>query len=272
MEQGCIHIIPVGFEYDRIVRPLFRYSVEEVILLRSSNVEFEKQHELEDHFLKRLEQFPVKMRTISIDIYDFDGMFASLTELIRAEAARGMPVYINLSAAPKLEMIALLMAASMVRESGNIRLLYVKPEEYLQGRMMEEMRLASRKPPEKAKEIVERATEEFMEKGLAFGMSEVIELCPLPVEVPGETEEDILVSLGKGQVDSLKELVERMRKDRKRTPRSNVVYHLESLRRKNLVNMVPGDGKRVQVSLTRTGRLFLQALTGETERGIDAIS
>jgi CRISPR locus-related DNA-binding protein len=263
MENRCIHIVPIGFEYDRVVRPLLKYSVDEVILLRSSNVEFQKQHELEEHFLKKLEGVPVPMRTVEIDIYDFDQMFRSLYKLIREESAGGRKVYINLSAAPKLESIALIMAASMCRETGDIRLIYIKPEEYLQGRMLWEMRQASRKPAERAKEMLTSSTEEFMEKGVAHGLKEIIELAPLPVELPSETEHDILQGLAEGEVDSLKELVDRVRKSKKKIPRSNVVYHLESLRKKNLVTVEAGNGKKVQVRLNRTGELFLEALKSE---------
>lgn len=257
MKQPCVHIVPVGFEYDRIVAPILEYPVDELVLLRSKNEEYPGQHALEDNFLKKLKQLPVRMRTVNIDIYDFEEMFRTISALFREELELGRRVYVNLSAAPHLELVAIVMAASMCRDSGEIRLLYVKPEEYRQGRMIDAI-LSMDKSPEGLSKIEEMAGE-FLEGGLASGVREIIELAPLPVELINETERDILDGLAQGDVESLKELVDRVQEKRGRVPRSNVIYHLESLKKKNLVAMT-GDGKKVRVGLERTGKLFLETL------------
>lgn len=264
MKRPSVHIVPIGFEYDRIVAPILQHPVDEVILLRSKNEEYPGEHALEERFLGRLKRLPVKMRSVAVDIYDFEDMFRTISALLMGEVESGKRIYINLSAAPKLELITIVMAASMCRDSGDVRLLYVKPEEYRQGRIIDAMLSVARgsRPKE-----VESIMEEFLDRGLASGVREMIELAPLPVEPLNETERDILEGLLGGEVESVKELVDRVQKGKRRIPRSNVVYHLESLRRKNLVN-VSSEGKKVRVALERTGRLYLESLSqdvGATE-------
>ena len=97
-------------------------------------------------------------------------------------------------------------------------------------------------------------------KGLASGVMEILELTPLPVEPISDTERGILEGLAKGEVESLKELVQRVKAGRRKVPRSNVVYHLEALKRKDMVS-IAAEGKKVKVGLRKMGKLFL-----ETER------
>ena len=67
------------------------------------------------------------------------------------------------------------------------------------------------------------------------------------------------MTLHEGSVESLQELVERLSDKGRRVPRSNVVYHLEALKRKDLVS-ISSKGKKVRVDLLETGGLFLEAL------------
>ncbi len=258
MRQPCVHIVPVGFEYDRIVAPMLEHPVDELVLLRSKNEEYPGEHSLEDHFLEKLRQLPVRIRSVEVDIYDFDAMFRQISALLKSELSLGKKVLVNLSAAPRLELVAIVMAASMCRPLGQVRLLYVKPEEYRQGRMVEALLEAAGKPSQESLEGAKAVVDEFLQKGMASGVKEILELSPLPVEPLSETERAILKGLAEGGAESLKELAQRVRTGRKRVPRSNVVYHLESLRRKDLVS-VASEGKKVKVGLERTGRLFLDA-------------
>jgi len=255
-------VVPVGFEYDRIVAPILEYPADEVILLRSSNEEYPRQHKLEDNFLGRLQDLPLEKRSVGLDIYDFEDMLTSISELFRQELGQGKRLFVNLSSAPSLELIALVMAASIYRNLGEIRLLYVKPREYRHAKMLDVISSAVAKGEEESLGDIRAVAEEFMREGLASGVKEIIELSPLPVEPLSDTERAILEGLTQGDAGSVKELVERIRSVKGDIPRSNVVYHLESLKSKNLVNMET-EGKRVRVSLDRVGKAFLRADMGE---------
>lgn len=257
MKQPSVHIVPVGFEYDRIVAPMLEYPVDELVLLRSKNEEYPGEHSLEDHFLDKLKQLPVKIRSVDLDIYDFEGMFRDLSSLLKQELALGKTVLVNLSAAPRLELVAIVMAASMCRHLGPIRLLYVKPQEYRQGRMVDALLEAATRPSEGSSETMKALVDEFLQRGMASGVKETLELSPLPVEPISETERRILEGLAKGDVESLKELVQRVKAGKRKVPRSNVVYHLEALKRKDMVSVVP-EGKKVKVGLRKMGELFLE--------------
>jgi DNA-binding transcriptional ArsR family regulator len=261
MKRPCVHVVPVGFEYDRIVAPILEYPADEVVLLRSSNEEYPRQHKLEDNFLGRLQDLPLEKRSVDLDIYDFEDMLTSISELFRQELSQGKRLFVNLSSAPSLELIALVMAASIYRKLGDIRLLYVKPKEYRHAKMLDVISSAVAKGEESLGDI-RAVAEEFVREGLASGVKEIIELSPLPVEPLSDTERAILEGLTQGDAGSVKELVERIRSVKGEVPRSNVVYHLESLKSKNLVNMET-EGKRVRVSLDRVGTAFLRADMGE---------
>ncbi len=259
MKKFCVHVVPVGFEYDRVVAPILEYPADELILLRSSTEEYPGQHALEETFLDKLALLPIPKRTVSLDIYDLKGMFVSIARILSEEVASGKTVYINLSPAPKIELIALLMASSVPREPGRVRLLYVKPREYMHSRIVDAARAVAANPSEESIRRLKSIMDEFTAHGLAVEAKEIIELSPLPLEPLSRTEKEILMTLHEGPVESLQELVERLSEKGRRVPRSNVVYHLEALKRKDLVS-ISSKGKKVRVDLLETGGLFLEAL------------
>ncbi len=259
MKNYCVHVIPVGFEYDRVVAPILEYPADELILLRSSREEYPGQHALEEAFLEKLSYLPIPKRTVALDIYDLKAMFVSISKILSDELAKGRTVYINLSPAPKIELIALLMASSVPNQAGGIRLLYVKPREYMHSKIVDAAKAVASDPSDQTIGRLRSIIETFTAHGLAVEAKEIIELSPLPVESLSSTEKDILVTLREAPVESLQELVDRLSKGGRRVPRSNVVYHLEALKRKDLVS-ISSKGKKVRVDLLETGELFLDAL------------
>ncbi len=256
MKKSSVHIVPVGFEYDRVIGPILEYPADEVILIRSSSEEYPGQADLEDHFLQRLLHLPVEMRSIKVDIFDFQDMMSSISGLFREELGNEKRLFVNLSSAPSMELMVLVMAASVCRSLGEIRLLYVKPEEYKLSKLLKSISSAGK--DESSLDMVLSVAEEFREEGLASGVEEIIELSPLPVEPLKDTERAILQGLAEGDAGSVKELVERLHLRGRKVPRSNVVYHLEALKSKNLVSMET-EGKKVRVGLDMVGKVFLES-------------
>ena len=146
------HIVPVGFDYDRLIAPLVRdqLDVDRVVLLEGAvgseaNVEYSKNlaSKLEKDFTNLLgaetEEYVVE------DVYDYDAAFEQAYELINGELDTGSEVWVNVSAMPRTVSFAFATAAHsiMVEREGDrdrIHTYYTVPEKYLETELAEELR------------------------------------------------------------------------------------------------------------------------------------
>jgi len=146
------HIVPVGFDYDRLIAPLVReqLDVDHVILLEGAvgseaNVEYSQNlaQKLEKDYQNLLgattERFVVE------DVYDYDAAFEQAFELINAELDEGNEVWVNISAMPRTVSFAFATASHsiMVEREGDrdrIHTYYTVPEKYLETELAEELR------------------------------------------------------------------------------------------------------------------------------------
>ncbi|MDY7080830.1 MAG: DUF6293 family protein, partial [Halobacteria archaeon] len=146
-----VHIIPVGFDYDRLIAPLVRdkVDVDRAILLQGAvgteeNVEYSKQvaRKLEDDFASLLN---AETEVITIDnVYDYDAAFARAYHLIIDEYESGRDVYVNISAMPRTVSFAFTMAAHAIMVEKDearerIHTYYTAPEKYLETELAEEL-------------------------------------------------------------------------------------------------------------------------------------
>ena len=117
------HIVPVGFDYDRLIAPLIRdqQDVDRVILLEGavgseSNVEYSRNlsGKLEQDFRNLLGADTE--RVVVADVYDYDAAFEQAYELINAEldAAADSEVWVNVSAMPRPVSFAFATAAHSI--------------------------------------------------------------------------------------------------------------------------------------------------------------
>ncbi len=174
------HIVPVGFDYDRLIAPLVReqMDVDRVILLEGAvgsqaNVEYSRRlaEKLEQDYRNLLGA--ETERIVVADVYDYDAAFEQAFELINAELDRtpagdgpGDPlpadggtvagpedsasprqseVWVNISAMPRTVSFAFATAAHsiMVEREGDrerIHTYYTVPEKYLETELAEELR------------------------------------------------------------------------------------------------------------------------------------
>ncbi|MFB6110226.1 MAG: DUF6293 family protein, partial [Halodesulfurarchaeum sp.] len=112
------HIVPVGFDYDRLIAPLIRdqLSVDRVILLQGAvgsegNVEYSERlaGKLETDFRNLLGAQTERM-TIE-NVYDYDGAFERAFDRITAELDDGNEVWVNVSSMPRPVSFAFATAA-----------------------------------------------------------------------------------------------------------------------------------------------------------------
>jgi len=167
------HIVPVGFDYDRLIAPLVRerLHVDRVVLLEGAvgseaNVEY-SQHlseKLETDFRNLLGADTERVRLA--DVYDYDAAFEQAFDLINAELDGGHvesedspanrnaersgegEVWVNVSAMPRTVSFAFATAAHSImverqEDRDRIHTYYTAPEKYLETELAEELRAVS---------------------------------------------------------------------------------------------------------------------------------
>ncbi len=166
------HIVPVGFDYDRMIAPLIRdqFDVDRVILLEGTvgseaNVEYSRNiaRKLEQDFQNLLGAETVREKLV--DVYDYDAAFERAFDLINAEldrdgsaddagasaepAADDAPaereVWVNLCSMPRPVSFAFATAAHSIMverqaDRDRIHTYYTAPEKYLETELAEELR------------------------------------------------------------------------------------------------------------------------------------
>ncbi|WP_224449043.1 DUF6293 family protein [Haloprofundus salilacus] len=166
------HIVPVGFDYDRLIAPLIRdqLDVDRVILLEGAvgseaNVEYSRR--LSGKLQKDFENLlgATTERLVLADVYDYDAAFEQAYDLINAELDRGSEreagerdgpegkrddssggeVWVNVSAMPRPVSFAFATAAHSIMverqaDRERIHTYYTAPEKYLETELAEELR------------------------------------------------------------------------------------------------------------------------------------
>lgn len=292
MAKSGVHLIPAGFEYDRIIKPLFKdFSVDKAYLLihdsKNDRGDYRKQEEAVNRFIAELHKVPIDWEDVKIDIYDFDRTFKVLYDLIHLELKKGNPVYINVSSAPKILQAALTLAAFLNKEHGEIKLFYVEPERYYEGALISTvLELLNDNSNEKAtiKKLKELASS-IQQHGMAEGELVVHEIPPFPIAEITAIEKEMLnvireralgswieyknsnsnyykalqrisKSSNNQEIRSIKEMKELLdKKLGKETPRSNVKYYLSNLEKLGMIE-TEMNKKELRIRLTRAGELF----------------
>ena len=294
------HIVPVGFDYDRLIAPLVRdqLDVDRVVLLEGAvgseaNVEYSKNlaSKLEKDFTNLLgaetEEYVVE------DVYDYDAAFEQAYELINGELDTGSEVWVNVSAMPRTVSFAFATAAHsiMVEREGDrdrIHTYYTVPEKYLETELAEELRsqcellesvLEGEIDDERVAEQLEvgrELLEEFDERGTTigakrFGDGHIIELPVASFSNVKPFEELILFTLGEHEeFESVSELAGTLAcelgEEYTDSFRSKVIYNVDRLG--------PGGkgyiereehGNSYRTRLSRIGELWVRSHADRSE-------
>ncbi|MFD1585354.1 DUF6293 family protein [Halorientalis brevis] len=247
------HIVPVGFDYDRLIAPLVReqLDVDRVILLEGAvgseaNVEYSRNlaEKLEKDFTNLLGA--QTERVVVEDVYDYDAAFEQAYALIMAELDRGREgdgndteiegVWVNISAMPRTVSFAFATAAHSImverqEDRDRIHTYYTVPEKYLETELAEELRrqidlLSDLRDggvdDDRVTERLESAQDlldEFDERGTTIGAKEIggSHIVELPVASFSNVkpfEEIILFTLGEhGEFESVSELAQELARE-----------------------------------------------------------
>lgn len=221
------HVVPVGFDYDRLVAPLVRdkVDVDRAVLLEGERGSSDVARRLREDFASL---FDAETRTVEIDdVYDYDALFALAHGVLSDELDEGNEVRINVSAMPRTVSFAFTNAAQHVvveyegdgegedeNESegkgeaarGSVLAYYTAPQRYLETELAEEVdrtvRLMRRLKNEGLTESVERALDEryshanellreFNERGTTAGAREFdgSHVIEIPITPPSDLKE-----------------------------------------------------------------------------------
>ena len=146
------HVVPVGFDYDRLIAPLVRdqIDVDRVVLLEGAvgseaNVEYSRNlsQKLETDFRNLLGAETERVEIA--DVYDYDAAFEQAYDLINEELDAGREVWVNVSSMPRPVSFAFATAAHSVTlerqaDRDRIHTYYTAPEKYLETELAEELR------------------------------------------------------------------------------------------------------------------------------------
>ncbi|MDZ7688997.1 MAG: DUF6293 family protein [Halobacteriales archaeon] len=108
------HVVPVGFDYDRLIAPLVRdkVDVDRAILLEGDRGSADVARRLREDFASL---FDAETRTVELDdVYDYDALYALAYGVLRDELDEGNVVRINVSAMPRTVSFAFTNAAQQV--------------------------------------------------------------------------------------------------------------------------------------------------------------
>jgi hypothetical protein len=288
------HIVPVGFDYDRLIAPLVReqLDVDRVILLEGA-VGSEANVEYSRNLAQKLEKDYGNLlgaeteQVVVDDVYDYDAAFEQAFALINAELDVGNEVWVNVSAMPRTVSFAFATAAHsiMVEREGDrdrIHTYYTVPEKYLETELAEELRqqvdlLEDLQAGEAVDDRVDKrlATardllEEFDERGTTIGAKEIngSHIVELPVASFSNVkpfEEVILFTLGEhGEFESVSELAHELARELGEeytdSFRSKVIYNVDRLGPGGKGYIEQEDhGKSYRTRLSRIGELWVRA-------------
>jgi len=118
--EEIVHIVPLGHEFDRVVKPFNRLKTNRVYLLtihNMLNVPYitADMYERQRHFLRlvkdALEKKNIEVIVEHTNIFDMLEVMKNVSRIIRAEKAKNNIVYVNISGAGRLTSVAATLAA-----------------------------------------------------------------------------------------------------------------------------------------------------------------
>ncbi|WP_256393892.1 HFX_2341 family transcriptional regulator [Natronoarchaeum rubrum] len=299
------HIVPVGFDYDRLIAPLVRdqLDVDRVVLLEGA-VGSEANVEYSQNLSEKLEQDFQNLlgaetdRFVLEDVYDYDAAFEEAFAMINDELDRGNEVWVNISAMPRPVSFAFATAAHSImverqEDREKIHTYYTAPEKYLETELAKELHkqrelledLQSEGTPEDERigERLDSAREllsEFDERGTTIGAKEIggRHIVELPVASFSNVkpfEELILFTLGEhGEFDSISELAKELAKELNEeytdSFRSKVIYNVDRLGPggKGYIEQ-ESHGKSYRTRLSRIGELWVRSHSNDQETSVE---
>ncbi len=109
--EEIVHIIPLGFERDRVVTPFKKFPATRIHILtvvsrRHGHKLYEQQARFTSLVERDLKELGIEIQIHDVDIFDLLETMKKMAELIKLEFQNGARVYINMSGAGRLTSLA----------------------------------------------------------------------------------------------------------------------------------------------------------------------
>lgn len=128
--EEIVHIIPLGFEDDRVVKPFEKYRANKVYLLYSRAKQSIREKHDPEHFKEavssKLIDKGITVEPIEADIFSILDILSKVSSIIVKEKAEHNNIYVNMSAASKPAAVAATIAAMY----HDVKVYYVKADSY----------------------------------------------------------------------------------------------------------------------------------------------
>lgn len=292
MNAEKIHIIPVGFDYERLIQPISQGSLEadRVMLLYSSTdtIDTEAQ-KLAARMVEKLADTFQTVLGITVnqqpldDIFKFENMYPAAYDIIQDEINKGNEVWVNISSMPRTAAFAFATASnSLIVEEPDLRdrihTYYVSPKEYLVISMIKELREEldfledlvednESSQAEKRLESIRQLVTDIEKSGTTKGARKRngglhVELPVIPPSDLHEFEERVLLFLERvGSTESTSELARQLSREigEKSTNsfKSKVQYNVKQLEKKGFVNRTEVKNKH-RTEISTMGQLWVE--------------
>lgn len=235
-----VHIAPVGYENERIYKPVLEMKADRVwLLVYSKNNKAQVYQQKVEEVLK---QAKIECKTADCDITDLYDVLKVMRKIVNEE--NGNEIFINVSSGSKIEAIAGMMMSMIMVDTMDIHSYYVVPEGYI--------------------------NEPKNGEPLSSGTKEVFPLPSYPIEKPAPQLIEILKILkGHNGRMTKKELAQEacasgLIKASEKNPEQSKYASLtkkllQPLEKWNLVKIIP-EGRNKKVKLTIDGENMLKFL------------
>ena len=118
MGEEIVHIIPLGYEIDRAVKPFEKYKANRVYILsiidtfgKYSPEMTQRQKYYVDAVSSRLKSYGIKVIVKNVDMFEILEVIRHISNIIFTEKAEGNTVYVNISSGGRLTSVAAYLAA-----------------------------------------------------------------------------------------------------------------------------------------------------------------
>ena len=122
-----VHIVPLGFEIDRIILPAKQMKADKIWLLIHDNPSQDKAKSYSDAILKDLKKNKIQVKFAEADRNDVFKILKTVKEIFEKE--KNNDIYVNVSSGSKIQAIACMMACMIFKEY-NVTPYYAEPESY----------------------------------------------------------------------------------------------------------------------------------------------
>ncbi|UYP46394.1 hypothetical protein NEF87_002679 [Candidatus Lokiarchaeum ossiferum] len=253
VEERNILVVPIGLENERVVKSCQIYPVNVIYLLKS-NFESNSDHKeknssqwgieqysktIASEVIKKFENTFFEIQPKNCHLGSLPSTISILNDIYEIEQKKGKlnKIYINISTASKLFAIGAYIFASQFPDI--CKLFYLATNNYL---LLEHLK--------SEKGDLEKLKTEFRKFGLTKGPFKVVNI-PILKSDPFSTDEKRLINyLAQfDHINSIKEILENLKKDTNAKERMNLRRSLEKLEKNNLL-ILKKSGKSVQVLIS----------------------